>query len=83
MALPTITSFKHVARPLRTFPQYLRLHLRTLFFKKSLSSSIYTLGIESSFDDTAVGIVSSDGTVLANCVRGQSDSHLATGGIIK
>ena len=39
------------------------------------------LGVESSCDETAVGIVS-DGRVVANAVRSQVEEHAAYGGIV-
>lgn len=40
------------------------------------------LGIESSCDDTAAGIVTGEGRILASVVRGQSDLHERFGGVV-
>lgn len=40
------------------------------------------LGIESSCDDTAAGIVTGEGRILASVVRGQSDLHEHFGGVV-
>ena len=46
------------------------------------SSVKYVLGIETSCDDTGVAIVTSDGSILAETVVGQSDVHKKHGGIV-
>jgi hypothetical protein len=40
------------------------------------------LGIESSCDDTAVGIVTSDGRVLGEAIAGQAEVHAPWGGVV-
>jgi hypothetical protein len=39
------------------------------------------VGVESSCDDSAVGVVTSDGDVLAHCVHNQTDQWWSLGGI--
>jgi len=40
------------------------------------------LGIETSCDDTGVGLVDQDGNILSNCIHSQLKQHLLNGGII-
>lgn len=40
------------------------------------------LGIETSCDDTGCAVVTTDGRLLANCVRSQQSTHLRNGGVI-
>lgn len=40
------------------------------------------LGLETSCDDTAVGIVNSERQILANCVASQTDKHQPYGGVV-
>lgn len=58
----------------------LRITLRDkciLKFSRSINSSenAIILGIESSCDDTAVGIINSEGKILANSHRNQESLH--------
>ena len=48
---------------------------------RSLSKSII-LGIETSCDETAVGLVDQDGRLLANVVASQSELHARFGGVV-
>ncbi|KAL5496209.1 hypothetical protein EMCRGX_G012449 [Ephydatia muelleri] len=46
------------------------------------NESTVVLGIESSFDDTAVGIVQGNGKILGEAVHSQLSAHKATGGVV-
>lgn len=48
----------------------------------NLKSRYVVLGIETSCDDTAVGIVQSDGKILANIICSQHDIHKEFNGIV-
>ena len=43
---------------------------------------MFVLGIESSCDETSVGIVDGDGNVLSNIISSQVDIHSFYGGIV-
>lgn len=56
--------------------------LRSVSRCLSTSKSFAILGVETSCDDTAVGVVTSDGRVLSNTIHSQLAVHLKTGGIV-
>ena len=59
-----------------------RVQRHTLSGLPNLERPFTVLGIESSCDDTGVGIVRSDGVVLANVVLSQYEIHEKFGGIV-
>ena len=44
--------------------------------------TMIVMGIETSCDETAIGIVNSDHQILANALYSQTKEHLATGGVV-
>lgn len=54
------------------------------FYQRAFTSTkkLVVLGIETSCDDTACAVVTSDGEILANCRRSQHLIHEKSGGIV-
>lgn len=53
-----------------------------MFVKNLVMKNKIVLGIETSCDETAVGIVNAGGEILANVVLSQYDDHKAFGGVV-
>ena len=66
---------------MRGFPYLFSTFLRRLSLNAPTSRSPVVLGIETSCDDTAVGIVGGDGTVYAEAISSQWELHSSYQGL--